>query len=228
MDKPRAVSPMNPMPPIILAFALAIFGMEMLFQLGERGIVGGTNGFLYRYAANLAIAVPGDLIDQALANRRMPPRDLFRFISYPFVHGNFTHMLFVVALFLALGKLVGEKFGPLAVLALFYGSSIAGALAYVLLSEDLTPLAGGFPVVYGFVGAFTYLLWVDLELRRSNRMWAFSFIGVLMGVQLLFVVLFDGGSYWIADAAGFAAGFALSFVVSPGGWSRILAMLRQR
>lgn len=228
MEKPRAESPLNYIPPVIVAFALAFFGMELLFQLGERGIIGGDNGFLYRYAANLSIAVPGDLIDQALANRRLPPRDLFRFISYPFVHGNFTHMLFVVALFLAIGKLVGEKFGPLAVLALFYGSSIAGALAYVLLSDDPSPLAGGYPVVYGFVGAFTYLLWVDLELRRTNRMRAFTLIGVLMGVQLLFVVLFDGGSYWMADAAGFAAGFALSFVVSPGGWSRILARLRQR
>ena len=228
MDEPRNESPLNYIHPVVVAFALAIFGMEATFQLAERGIVGGERGFLYRYAARLTIAVPGDLIDQALANRSLPFRDLFRFISYPFVHGNFTHMLFVVALFLAIGKMVGEKFGPLALLALFYGSSIAGALAYVLISDDPAPLAGGYPAVYGFVGAFTYLLWIDLELRRSNRMRAFSLVGILMAVQLLFVVLFDGGSYWIADAAGFAAGFALSFVVSPGGWSRILAKLRQR
>lgn len=211
-----------------MAFALAIFGTEMLFQLGERGIVGGADGFLYRYAARLTSAVPSDLIDQALANRRLPPRDLFRLISYPLVHATFTHMLFVVVLLLALGKMVGDKFGPLALLALFYGSSIAGALAYALLSDDPTPLAGGYPVVYGFVGAFTYLLWIDLGLRKSNRMRAFSLIGVLMGVQLLFVILSGGGSYWIADASGFVAGFALSFVVSPGGWSRILAGLRRR
>jgi len=28
--------------------------------------------------------------------------------------------------------------------------------------------------------------------------------------------------------AGFAAGFLLSFAVSPGGWSRVVAAIRQR
>ncbi|MEY4697689.1 MAG: hypothetical protein RIT14_2117, partial [Pseudomonadota bacterium] len=39
---------------------------------------------------------------------------------------------------------------------------------------------------------------------------------------------FGGGYEWVADLAGFATGFALSFVVSPGGWRRVVAKLRQR
>jgi hypothetical protein len=32
----------------------------------------------------------------------------------------------------------------------------------------------------------------------------------------------------VADIMGFVAGFALSFVVSPGGWARVRDKLRQR
>ncbi|HOZ34543.1 MAG TPA: rhomboid family intramembrane serine protease, partial [Tabrizicola sp.] len=46
--------------------------------------------------------------------------------------------------------------------------------------------------------------------------------------QLIFGVIFGGGWDWIADVTGFAAGFLLSFVVSPGGWSRVMDKMRQR
>ncbi len=53
-------------------------------------------------------------------------------------------------------------------------------------------------------------------------------MGVVLGVQLLFGVLFGGGYTWVTDIMGFAAGFAISFVVSPGGWARVREKIRQR
>jgi rhomboid protease GluP len=52
-------------------------------------------------------------------------------------------------------------------------------------------------------------------------------IGALMGIQLLFGVLFGGSYDWLADAAGFAAGFCLSFFVGPGGWRKMQELLRR-
>jgi membrane associated rhomboid family serine protease len=89
-------------------------------------------------------------------------------------------------------------------------------------------LFGGYPPVYGLIGAFTFLMWVRLAAAGANRLRAFTLIGVLLAIQFVFGVLFGGGSEWIADIAGFAAGFALSFVVVPGGLARVLARLRQR
>jgi membrane associated rhomboid family serine protease len=63
-------------------------------------------------------------------------------------------------------------------------------------------------------------------LGKSQRR-AFSLIGALMGIQLLFGVLFGGSYDWLADAAGFAAGFCLSFFVGPGGWRKIQELLRR-
>lgn len=53
-------------------------------------------------------------------------------------------------------------------------------------------------------------------------------IGALLFFQLVFGVLFGGTWDWVADIAGFATGFLLSFVVSPGGWARVVEMIRQR
>jgi membrane associated rhomboid family serine protease len=71
-------------------------------------------------------------------------------------------------------------------------------------------------------------LWVRLAGTGTNRYRAFSLIGALLLIQLLFGVLFGGTWDWVADLAGFATGFLLSFVVSPGGFGRVLAMIRQR
>ena len=43
-----------------------------------------------------------------------------------------------------------------------------------------------------------------------------------------FGLLFGGGWEWVADLTGFATGFLLSFVVSPGGWARVRDKIRQR
>ena len=83
------------------------------------------------------------------------------------------------------------------------------------------PLIGGFPAVYGLIGAFTYILWRSMSLVGANQARAFSLIGVLMGIQLLFGLLFGLNNDWIADLGGFATGFMLSFVVAPGSLLRL-------
>jgi membrane associated rhomboid family serine protease len=153
---------------------------------------------------------------------------LLRLVSYPLVHLNFTHALFVVVFLLALGKMVGEVFRPWAVLVVFFGATLAGALTYTALPFIHIPLIGGYPPVYGLIGAFTFLLWTNLADTGSSQYRAFSLIGMLMAIQLLFGLLFGGGWDWVAELAGFFVGFFLSFVVSPGGWARVKEKIRER
>jgi len=228
MAHPHEEPPFNPLPPVVLALTVAIAGIEALFQLGARGVIGGPEAVGWRLAAVQDHAFSGEIFDWMLANNRWPPEQLARFVTYPFVHGSFTHLLFVLVFLVALGKMVGEIFRAWAVLAVFFGAAIAGALGYALILDDPAPLFGGFPAVYGLIGAFTFLLWVDLGLRGANQARAFVLIAFLMGAQLLFGLLFGGGNDWVADVFGFGAGFALSFLVSPGGWGRVVARLRRR
>ena len=52
---------------------------------------------------------------------------------------------------------------------------------------------------------------------------------MLLAFQLVFGILFQDGSLtWIAEIAGFACGFLLSFVLVPGGIGRVMRQIRQR
>ncbi len=221
--------PLNPLPLIVWALSLPLIAMELVLTAGERGLVGGPQAIGWRLQAVERFAVFPELLRYNVETGLFPPDDLLRLVAYPLVHGNFTHALFAVVILLALGKMVAEVFRWWGVLLVVFGASIAAALAYSFLVPDLrAPLIGAYPPVYGLIGAFTFLLWTNLARTGANKYRAFSMIGFLLLAQLLFGVLFGGSWDWVADIAGFAAGFLLSFVASPGGFRRVVAMIRQR
>lgn len=226
MSSQPPATAVNPLPPVVVALFLVILGIESAFFLGARGMVGGPAAVGWRLEAIQAYAFSGEIFDWMWANGRWPAEHLIRFVSYPFVHASFTHALFVGVFVLAMGKMVAEVFGSLAMLAVFVVSGIGGALAYAVILNDPMPLIGGFPAVYGLIGAFTFLLKSSLARIGANQSRAFVLIAFLMGFQLLFGLLFGGNRDWVADLGGFATGFAMSFFVSPGGWARIRGRIR--
>ena len=228
METDRDASPLNPLPGVVWLLAVPVALIEVAFELGSRGLIGGPQAVGWRLAAVERFSFLDIVFDWMVANGRYPGDQMLRFLTYPFIHGSFTHMVFVIVFILALGKMVGEVFRPWAVLVVFFGAGIAGALAYGLLLDNPVPLLGGYPAVYGLIGAFTFMLWVNMAAQGANKLRAFSLIGFLLGVQLLFGLLFGGSQEWVADIAGFGAGFLLSFVVSPGGWARALEQIRRR
>ncbi|MGV6850252.1 MAG: rhomboid family intramembrane serine protease [Marinibacterium sp.] len=222
-DPERAV---NPLPPVVVVLFLAMAVPETLFSLGAAGVIGGPEAIGWRNAAVQTFAFSGDVFDWMVTNRIWPADQLMRFVTYPFVHFSLTHAAIAGVFILALGKMVAEKFGQWQMAVIFFASAAFGALLYGLLLNDPYPLAGAFPPAYGLVGAFTFLLWRGLGALGENQVRAFTLIGVLLGVQLLFGLLFGGSPDWVADLGGFAAGFALSFVLAPGGWGAIRARIR--
>ena len=100
-------SPVNPLPPIVVALALIIFGVELLFQLGHRGILGGAEGVGWRLNAQRDYGFFGQVFAWMRQTGNWPVEHLMRFVTYPFVHVAFTHMLMVIVFLLALGKMVG-------------------------------------------------------------------------------------------------------------------------
>lgn len=224
---PHEESPVNPLPPVVVALFLAVIGPEIAFTLGARGLIGGADAVGWRLAAIRDYGFSADVFRWMIANGRFPPEHLLRFISYPFVHGGFTTALFAGVMLLALGKFVGEVLRPFTVLVLFVGASIAGAVAHGLVMVTQPWLTGSFPGVYGLIGGFTFLLWVRLT-GSGREAAAFSLIGILLGLQLLFGLVFGSDGLWLAEVTGFVTGFLMTFVLVPGGWGRVLARLRGR
>jgi membrane associated rhomboid family serine protease len=229
MDQDPNAPPLNPLPPVVWVLALPVIAMELVLSLAERGLVGGAQGVGWRLQAVERFGLFPELLKFQVETGGQPVEEWHRLVSHALVHGSFTHAIFAVVMLLALGKWVGEVFRWWAVLVVVLGSAAVGALAYGLLVPGLrVPLIGAYPAVYGLIGAFTFMLFTNLSRVGANKFRAFSLIGALLFIQFLFGVLFGGGWDWVADVAGFAAGFLLSFVVSPGGFRRVLEQIRQR
>lgn len=228
MRHPDTENPFNPLPPVVLALFLAILGIEIVFAMGARGLIGGVQAVGWRQAAIQTYGFNGDVMRWMLENRLFPAEHLLRFVTYPFIHSGFTHALFAGAMLLAMGKFVSEVFSQWATLAVFMLSSSCGAIVYGLVVSDQPWLFGAFPGVYGLIGGFTYLMWLRLGEMGARQVRAFSLIGFLMGIQLVFGLLFGANNQWLADVTGFVSGFLLSFIVSPGGWHKIRGWMQQR
>ncbi len=218
----------NPLPPVVVALALAIFAVEVLLSAGARGYIGGAAAVGWRTEAIQSYAFFAPLLEFIVEQGLWTTPELVRFVSYPFIHLSFTHVIFVIVFLLALGKLIGEVMGGIAVVVTFFVSAIFGALVFAGLTGDPRPLVGGYPAVYGLIGSYTFILWVSYGNTGQNQYQAFTLIGFLLGIQLFFGVFFGSTYEWVAEISGFIVGFLIAPFVARGGLRRLFARVRQR
>lgn len=228
MSSPRSDHPVNPLPPVIVALFLMVAGAEVTFTLAAYGLLGGADAIGWRQVAIQDYGFNAELFGWMRQQGLWPMEHLKRFVTYVFVHGSFLHALIGGVMLLALGKFVTGVFTQWATLVLFIVSAVVGALVFGLFAPERPWLMGTFPGVYGLIGGFMYLMWLKLGQMGSRQYRAFTLIGLLMALQLVFGLLFGANSTWIADVAGFASGFVLSFFLAPGGWARIRDRIRHR
>ncbi|MEM8539083.1 MAG: rhomboid family intramembrane serine protease [Pseudomonadota bacterium] len=227
-------SPFHKLPPVVVGLALLIVGIEAVFQMGEANLVGDPRSVGWRLTAVETFAYSPAVLDRVLVAGDYSPDLLWRFVTYPFINQSILQVAFCAALTLALGNFTASFYGQWRVLVVFVVTSIVGAIVYGLLVEGRYPLLGGFTPAYGLIGAYTYALWLRLGRAGAQQVLAFRLIGVLLLIQLIYGVVFGLMSaappppHWIAELSGFVAGFVLSVLLAPGGWSLFLARMRRR
>ena len=225
---PVAEGLLHDLPPVVWLIAVPMAIIELMAQAASYGFIDGSRGTGWRMAMVQKFALAPDMLGRMWESGIWPADYLMRFVTYGFFHVNFLHAVMVIVFVLALGKFVVEGFGALAMLAIFFVATIAGAIAYSLVPMAQAGLIGGYPGVYGLIGGFTAILWSRLGAAHANQYRAFTLIGFLLGIQLVYGLLFGTGWDWVAELTGFAAGFALSFLVAPGGPAHLLRLIRQR
>lgn len=219
-------SPFNSVPVAVWLLFLIMFVIECIFSLGEFGLIGGPGAIGWRLIGITDFGFSGRAFDFMVENGRLLPKQMLRFVTYPFVFDNFTSMLFAGAILLAIGKMVGDLIGGWAVVFCFFFSGICGAVTFGLVTDQAW-MVGAYPCVYGLIGAYTFLLWQQLVTTGGQQAQAFTLIGFLMGIQLVFGIFFQIGYLWVAELSGFIAGFGLIAFVVPGGIRRLLSALRR-
>lgn len=221
-------SPVNPLPPVVLGLFLAIFAVEGVFAAAEAGLIGGAAGIGWRFEAIEDYGFSPRVLAWMLETGQWPLEHVLRFVTYPFLHLGFIHMAFAGVILLAMGKMVGEVISHAAVLAIFFASSVFGALIYGLLFAEQAWLVGAYPGAYGMIGGFTFILWARAKSTGGSQVRAFSLIAFLMGIQLVFGLLFGTDNSWVAELSGFCVGFVTAVLMVPGARAAILARLRQQ
>lgn len=221
-------NPVNPLPPAVILLVSAYAAIEATFALGAAGFIGGPQAVGWRLEAIEDFAMSGRVFEQVLFRGDWSLDLVRRFVTYPFIHLSTTHMLFAGALTLAVGKFVTDSMGWAAFLVIFFAGAIGGAIGFALVIGGLVPLVGGHAPLYALIGAYTFLTWLDLRRTGGNQLSAFRIIAFLLTIQLAFAVLIRGNPRWVADVAGFAAGFLVTIPLAPGGWTAMLDRLRAR
>ncbi|KMW59430.1 GlpG protein (membrane protein of glp regulon) [Candidatus Rhodobacter oscarellae] len=221
-------SPVNPLPLSVMLLALLIVLPELAFQAGENGLIGGPAAIGWRADAVERFAFFPDVLSQMVDRNLWPPEHLMRIVTHPFVHPSFMSVVFALVFTLALGKMVGEAMSEWAVPAVFLGSSILASLLYWLIFNDPFPVFGGLPGAYGLIGAYTFLLWLRQVAAGGPQRQAFTLIALLMGIHVVFALIYGSTTGVAPRILGFFAGFGLSFLVVPGGVGRLMEFLRAR
>jgi hypothetical protein len=122
---------------------------------------------------------------------------------------------------------VGSVFSNVATLIVCICSAVGGAMIYALLVPNGPVLYGMFTGVYGLLGAHAFLRWVAFCAAGQPSLQAFSLIGFLIGIQIVFAISFGNTWVWVAELSGAIIGFFVCFFVAPGGFQRILSVIRR-
>jgi membrane associated rhomboid family serine protease len=132
--------------------------------------------------------------------------DWWKLLSSQFAYLNGWHAFFTLLVVAIFGWLLERRFGPLVVLALFFGAGIAGALA--ALAAYPTAL-----VVGGNAGALALLCaWAAPDLRdaRADRYYEGDLLGAGALAALLLALPFARfEASWLAGVVGGAIGLAI-------------------
>lgn len=229
-DPDADAPPVNPLPVVVIMLAVLIGAAEIVFQLGEAGLIGGPRAIGWRGEIASTFGFSNGVALWMWETQQFPPEHLLRFVTYPFVHFDFGSALFGVVFVLAFGKFVGERVNGLVFLAIFFGSAILAALMNTAVLGSQGALLGSGAPSYGLIGAYTWILFGGLKDAGDNSLKAFRLIGMLAILHVVFYIIF-GGNDWLSRAAGFIGGFAICALLRPkeaAGIADLLDRLRRR
>ncbi len=233
-EDPRASEPMFNVPPAVLGLAAAIVAAHLIavFFFAQN----------YDVLISWFAFVPARY-DAALANLYgyggAPLTDYTSFITYAFMHGDFTHLAMNTIWLLAMGSAVAQRIGGLRFLAFFFAATIAGAALHLMVHPGaVIPVIGASAGVSGLMAAAMRILFAPRGFVRredgrlqivsgalpslgDRRVLMIAGVWVVMNLIIgLFGMVSMGGTViaiaWEAHVGGFLVGLS-AFRLFDGG-----------
>lgn len=215
MHNPDADAPFfNDVPPVVVALAILLAAIELVFQAGSAGLIGGPGAVNWRLGMAERFGFFNSAAQWMWQTGQFPFEHMQRFVTHVFFHRSGTSTLFSVVFLLALGKFVGERVATWVLLTVFFGSTMLTALFQAILFGPQMLLLGAGAATYGLIGALTWLLFAQARAVGADPRQAFSLAGALALIHLVFYLIF-GGNTWFESLGGFVFGFGLTALLCP-------------
>jgi membrane associated rhomboid family serine protease len=228
--------PIFNVPGIIVALIGAFVAVHVLREDGLSDVDRTYFDLLFAFipARYNTTVVPDDFLPGGLGAQ------IWTFVSYAFIHGNWTHLIVNSVWLLPFGSAIARRFGPLRFLAFFVVTAAGGALAYLAAhGGQESAVVGASAAISGtMAGAMRFMFqrggplgfWRErddnayrvpaLPLSRTLREpRVLIFLIVWFAVNFLFGVIPLGPDQqpvaWEAHIGGFVAGLLLFSLFDP-------------
>lgn len=223
---PYTQPPFHALPWAVVCLALIIAGIEGYLLLCEYGVFGQA-AIGMRSTGIQDFGFNGAVVPYFLETGRIVPEHWMRLVTYSFVQPAASTALFIVVLILALGKLTAEALGNVAFLIIFVLSAFFGAFVYGVIYGAQAVAYGGYPGVFGLIGAYTFIRFSVNPKVGESPYRAFALIGILVFMRFVLAFFYGAQTHWIADFAAFPMGVVLAVMLVPGAFSGFVARMRR-
>ena len=187
--------------PAVLALIVLCCLIEALLQCADAGLIGAPR---WRALAYENAGFWAGLLHGWTPNYAVQPALMF--FSYAWLHSGLSHLVGNMLPLWILGNIVTARAGRRGFLMLWLLATLAGALAFGLLTTSQRPMVGTSGALFGIAGA--WMAWEARD-RRAAGQSPWPVLGWVAGLVVLNVVYFrlqHGLLAWETHLGGFVAG----------------------
>lgn len=179
-----------------------MLAIEAVFQLGDLGLL-----LPLREAAYSRLAVGVIPFSAAEQSHLAMVWFLAGLVGHAFLHVGWMHVGFNMVGLVCLGHVVQAQAGTGRFFAIFLGTAVAGAVAFLLLASPPAVMVGASGGIFGLLG--TVLRWRLTPIA----LWRVLVVLALLSLPAGFLV--GGPVAWQAHLGGFLAGWLVGRVLPP-------------
>ncbi len=201
MTHPADPTAHRPLPRALVALTGFIALVEVVLSLADAGI-------LFDPSLRPRVLGAGAFWSPLLhgAEPLYAAQPITMFVSHALLHGGFLHMAMNMAILLAMGRFVADRYTEAAILPVFLLGAIAGGAVYGLLTNVPIPMVGASGAVFAFLGVWIVWDWRRHVAAGISPRPVLTRVAVLAGLNLAAWIALDGMLAWEAHLGGFLMG----------------------
>jgi membrane associated rhomboid family serine protease len=190
---------------VLFLLIAAMIGVECILIAADQGWVGSVRWRTLAY--QFAAFWPGLL---GTWQPNYAGQQILMFLSYAFVHAGPDHLIGNAIVLWLLGRQVTDHVGQIGFCVVFFLTSLGAALVFMAMTAGTNPMIGASGVVFGLAGVLVGWQWQSRKAGVRPMLETVGIVAVLVLLNVVLYLWYDGRVAWQAHLGGFIVGFGLS------------------